>query len=75
MEQDAGANPSAGTRETGNEMTDIVVVDLESYVNVELDMEKNNGSSVVGHKVSGVTQGLSHGFSCSLLKRFSANVS
>ncbi|XP_041792084.1 SHC SH2 domain-binding protein 1 isoform X1 [Chelmon rostratus] len=58
MEQEACETPSAGARETANDMTDIVVVDLESYVNVELDMEKNNAFEVLGHDVSGVTQAL-----------------
>lgn len=62
MEQEACETPSAGARETANDMTDIVVVDLESYVNVELDMEKNNAFEVLGHDVSGVTQGPCHFF-------------
>ena len=49
MEQDARETPSAA-----DEMTNIVVVDVESYVNVELDMEKINE----GQNVSGLTQGL-----------------
>ncbi|XP_028440820.1 SHC SH2 domain-binding protein 1 [Perca flavescens] len=55
MEQEARENSSAGTRTTGDEMTDMVV-DLESYVKVELDMEKKRIE--VGHNVSGITQAL-----------------
>ncbi|XP_070820170.1 SHC SH2 domain-binding protein 1 [Chaetodon trifascialis] len=58
MEQEAQETPSVGTRETVNEMTDIVVVDFESYVNVELDMEKNNAFSEVEHDLPGITQAL-----------------
>lgn len=58
MEQETRESASPTTREAGNEMTDIVVVDLESYVNVELDMENNNGISEVEHNVSGITQGM-----------------
>ncbi|XP_029284637.1 SHC SH2 domain-binding protein 1 isoform X2 [Cottoperca gobio] len=59
MEQEArGETPSAATSKAGNEMTDIAVVDLESYFNVELDMEINNGISEVGHNVSGLNQAL-----------------
>ena len=57
MEQEARENSSAGTRKTGDEMTDIVV-DLESYVKVELDMEKKRIE--VGRNVSGITQGPCH---------------
>ncbi|KAM9366647.1 SHC SH2 domain-binding protein 1 [Symphorus nematophorus] len=49
MEQEARETPSAA-----DEMTNIVVVDLESFVNVELDTEKNNG----GQNASGLTQDL-----------------
>ncbi|XP_076592872.1 SHC SH2 domain-binding protein 1 [Chaetodon auriga] len=58
MEQEARETLSAGTRETANEMTDIVVVDFESYVNVELDKEKNNAFSEVEHGPPGITQAL-----------------
>ncbi|XP_070686557.1 SHC SH2 domain-binding protein 1 [Pempheris klunzingeri] len=58
MEQEAGENPSSGTGKARNDMTDIVVVDLESYVNVELDVEKNNGVSERIYNVSGITQAL-----------------
>ncbi|XP_035507708.1 SHC SH2 domain-binding protein 1 [Morone saxatilis] len=58
MEQEAQTKPSAGTSETGEEMTDIVVDDFDSYINLKLDMEKNNGISEVGHSVSAVTQAL-----------------
>lgn len=58
MEQEARENTSAETRETGQKMTDIMVVDFESYVNVEINMEKNNGISEVGHGISGISQGL-----------------
>lgn len=68
MEQEAQENTSAGTRETGQKMTDVMVVDLESYVNVEI-MEKNVISEV-GHGISGISQGLCDVFSCSLLKCF-----
>lgn len=57
MEQEAEGNLSAGTRTTGNEMADIV--DLDSYVNVELGMEKNNVISEFGYNnVSDITQAL-----------------
>ncbi|KAA8577401.1 hypothetical protein FQN60_000140 [Etheostoma spectabile] len=56
MEQEARENSSAGTRKTGDEMTDIMVVDLESYVKVELDMEKERIE--VGQNVPGITQAL-----------------
>ncbi|XP_068586650.1 SHC SH2 domain-binding protein 1 isoform X2 [Cebidichthys violaceus] len=58
MEQEARETPSAGTRKAGDEMSDIVEVDFESYVNVELDMEENNHISEVGHNVSSSTQAL-----------------
>ncbi|XP_070765108.1 SHC SH2 domain-binding protein 1 [Enoplosus armatus] len=58
MEQESREQPPAGTRRPGSEMSDVVVVDLESYVNVELDMEKNNGMAHMGHNVSGITQAL-----------------
>lgn len=56
MEQEAREN--AGTKETGNEMREIVLVDTESYVNVEVDVENNDGISEVAHNVSAITQGL-----------------
>ncbi|XP_075947012.1 SHC SH2 domain-binding protein 1 isoform X2 [Anarhichas minor] len=58
MEQEARENPSAGTRKAGDEMSDIVEVDFESYVNVELDIEENNRLAEVGHNVSSLTQAL-----------------
>lgn len=67
MEQEARENTSAGTRETGQKTTDVMVVDLESYVNVEINMEKN-GISEVGPGIFGISQGLCDVFSCSLLK-------
>ncbi|KAE8296903.1 SHC SH2 domain-binding protein 1-like protein B [Larimichthys crocea] len=56
MEQEAREN--AGTKETGNEMREIVLVDTESYVNVEVDVENNDGISEVAHNVSAITQAL-----------------
>nr|XP_046268660.1 SHC SH2 domain-binding protein 1 isoform X2 [Scatophagus argus] len=52
MEQEALEYPSAGKG-----MAHIAVVDLENYVNVELDMERNSGISGEGH-VSGISQAL-----------------
>ena len=65
MEQQAQETPSAGAREAGDNMTDVAVFDLESYVNVELDMKEDNRSGTkVGHKVSATSQGLCHALSC-----------
>ncbi|XP_042263682.1 SHC SH2 domain-binding protein 1 isoform X1 [Thunnus maccoyii] len=65
MEQAALENPSAAVtvsdktkEETADDMTDIVVVDLESYVNVELDIENKKGSPEAGHNVHDITQAL-----------------
>lgn len=58
MELEALATHSVGTSNTGSDMTDIMVVDLESFVHVELDME-NNGISEVGNNVSGLNEGQS----------------
>ncbi|XP_049418197.1 SHC SH2 domain-binding protein 1 [Epinephelus fuscoguttatus] len=55
MEQEARENP---TRETGVEMTDIVVEDFESFVNVDMDTEKSNGTPEELHPVSGISQAL-----------------
>ncbi|XP_063736606.1 SHC SH2 domain-binding protein 1 isoform X2 [Eleginops maclovinus] len=52
MEQEALETPSAGTSNLGTEMTDIMVVDLESFVHVEIDMENNNGISEVGNNLN-----------------------
>lgn len=57
MEQEARENTSAETGETGKKMTDIIVVDLDSYINIEIDMEKNNDE--VGPGMPEITQGLS----------------
>ncbi|KAI4829700.1 hypothetical protein KUCAC02_001375 [Chaenocephalus aceratus] len=57
MELEALATHSVGTSNTGSDMTDIMVVDLESFVHVELDME-NNGISEVGNNVSGLNEAL-----------------
>lgn len=68
MEQEALENLSTVVTvsdrkvETADDMTDIVVVDLVSYVNVELDIENNNGSSEAGHNVLDITQGLCNVF-------------
>ncbi|KAJ4947539.1 hypothetical protein JOQ06_009574 [Pogonophryne albipinna] len=58
MEQEALATHSAVTSKTGSDMTDIMVVDLESFVHVELDMENNNGISEVGNNLSGLNEAL-----------------
>lgn len=49
------------TKESGEDMTDIVMVDsdCESYVNVELNSEKNNEA---GNDMLDITQGLCHIF-------------
>lgn len=60
MEQEAQETPSAKAREAGDDMTDVAVFDLESYVNVELDMKEDNRISKVGHNVSATSQGLCH---------------
>jgi len=57
MEQDVRGNQSAETRTAADEMSDIAMVDFESYVNVELDVEKNNEVSEAGHHVSSSTEG------------------
>lgn len=57
MEPEVRENVSAGTNEAGNEMTEIVLVNTESYVNAEL-VENNDGISEVTHTVSAVTQAL-----------------
>ncbi|XP_037650669.1 SHC SH2 domain-binding protein 1 isoform X1 [Sebastes umbrosus] len=57
METEAREVPSAAAREAGFEMTD-VVVDCESYVNVELDMEKTGGVSEEGQNGAGISQAL-----------------
>ena len=59
MEQEARETPSAGAREAGD-MTDVAVFDLESYVNVELDMKEDNGTPKVGHNVSATSKGVCH---------------
>ncbi|XP_034730874.1 SHC SH2 domain-binding protein 1 [Etheostoma cragini] len=56
MEQEGRENPSAGTRKTRDETTDLMVVNLESYVKVELDMEKERIE--VGQNVPAITQAL-----------------
>ncbi|KAM7406589.1 hypothetical protein PAMP_000960 [Pampus punctatissimus] len=64
MEQEALEKPPAAvavsdkTDETPEHLKDIVVVDLESYVNVELDIENNNGVSEARHNVLDITQAL-----------------
>lgn len=59
LEQETRGNQS-GTREAGQKMTNIMVVDMESYVNVEIDMEKNSGFAEVGHDISESCEGLCH---------------
>ncbi|CAK6961987.1 SHC SH2 domain-binding protein 1 [Scomber scombrus] len=61
MEQEAQENTTAAvrvscrtTKESGDDMTDIVVADLDSYVNVELSTENN----AAGHNVLDITQAL-----------------
>ncbi|XP_073320787.1 SHC SH2 domain-binding protein 1 isoform X2 [Pagrus major] len=58
MEQEARETPSAGAREAGAEMTEVAVFDLESYVNVELDMKEDDSTSKVGQNVSAISQAL-----------------
>ncbi|KAM7423565.1 hypothetical protein PAMA_000087 [Pampus argenteus] len=64
MEQEALEKPPAAvaisdkTDETPEHLKDIVVVDLDSYVNVELDIENNNGVSEARHNVLDITQAL-----------------
>ena len=61
MEQGALGEPSAaaGTTDPGTGMTDIMVEDLESFVNVELDTEKITMTNVTvrGQSRSSLTQG------------------
>lgn len=38
-------------------MTNIMVVDMESFVNVEIDMEKKSGFAEVGHDISESCEG------------------
>ncbi|XP_053174873.1 SHC SH2 domain-binding protein 1 [Scomber japonicus] len=58
MEQEAQENTTAAvkvsTKESGDDMTNIAVADLDSYVNVELSTENN----AAGHNVLDITQAL-----------------
>ncbi|XP_022599170.1 SHC SH2 domain-binding protein 1 isoform X2 [Seriola dumerili] len=61
MEQKSRETTSAGGMEPVNTMSDVSVVDLSSFVNVELDVEDNNngnGDSAERHGVSAITQAL-----------------
>lgn len=55
MEQEGRKNTHAETTETGKKMTDIMVVDLDSYTDNEIDLEINNE---VGPAILEVTRGL-----------------
>ncbi|XP_056230464.1 SHC SH2 domain-binding protein 1 isoform X1 [Seriola aureovittata] len=61
MEQKSRETTSGGGMEPVNTMSDVSVVDLSSFVNVELDVENNNnanGDSAERHGVSAITQAL-----------------
>lgn len=67
MEQEGRKNTHAETTETGKKMTDIIVVDLDSYTDNEIDVEKNKE---VGPGILEITRGLAFFFIfyCSLVK-------
>lgn len=57
MEPEAQEKPSAGTKEA-EDMTDILVVDLDSFVNVELDTEtRSSALSNDSRRAASVPQG------------------
>lgn len=76
MEQDLQKMPSVEMGEPADEMSNVLVVEVESFVNVELNMEdddnnnSNNNDSVStdGHPGPAITQGKCHDLTCSLLK-------
>lgn len=74
MEQEAQENTTAAvrvsTKESGDDMTNIAVADLDSYVNVELSTENN----AAGHNVLDITQGLCHVLSLNNIKTCRFNV-
>lgn len=75
MEQESLETTSAGRREPVSTMSDVLVVDLSSFVNVDLEVENNNnGVSAERHNLSARTQGLCHVLICSLLKYFNTAV-
>lgn len=56
--ENACEDNSAETANVRQKISDIVVIDSESCVNVECDMEKISGVSGVETSISGISQGL-----------------
>lgn len=56
--ENACEDNSAETTNIRQKISDIVVMDSESYVNVECDMEKFSGVSEVENSISAISQGL-----------------
>lgn len=75
MEHDSQKMPSVERGKPADEMSNVLVVEVESFVNVELNMEDDNNNSddndsvsTDGYQGPAITQGMCHHLTCSLLK-------